>query len=81
MNEKIKWQTFEVASSLAQRLRKERWREIEASLGVEQVRKVTSVKVTSVKVTRVKVTRVKVTRVKVTRVKLFKLTIIFDSLE
>ena len=41
---KIKWQTFEVASSLAQSLRKERWREIEASLGVEQVRKVTRVK-------------------------------------
>ena len=73
---KIKWQTFEVASSLAQCLRKERWREIEASLGVEQVRKVTSVKVTSVKVT-----RVKVTSVKVTRVKLFKLTVIFDSKE
>ena len=68
---KIKWQTFEVASSLAQSLRKERWREIEASLGVEQVRKVTSVKVTSVKVT----------RVKVTSVKLLKLRMIFDSLE
>ena len=66
MNEKIKWQTFEVASSLAQCLRKERWREIEASLGVEQV---------------IKVTSVKVTRVKVTSVKLLKLRMIFDSLE